>query len=146
MLAGLSFIALIVWLVLFFAWGNFWRVWEFDADHDALSPPQNWPRVTAVVPARNEAESIAAAVTALAQQDYPGEFSVIIVDDHSDDATAQLARQAAAESGAAARLQVLQSPELAPGWTGKLWALNAGVSCARSVPPGFFWFTDADVV
>ena len=146
MLAGLSFIALMVWLVLAFAWGNFWRIWEFDADHDALTPPQNWPRVTAIVPARNEAATIAAVVNALAQQDYPGEFSVIIVDDHSEDATAQLARQAAAETGAAARVQVIQAPELAPGWTGKLWALNTGVSSSNAVPPDFFWFTDADVV
>src|ERR1043166_3622002 len=134
MLAGLSFLALIIWLVLVFAWGNFWRIWEVAADGDTLNAPQNWPRVTAVVPARNEAASIAAVVTGLAQQDYPGEFSVIIVDDHSEDGTEKLARQAAgecnaaAESGVADRVRIIPAPDLAPGWTGKLWALNAGVS------------------
>jgi len=150
MLAGLSFLALIIWLVLVFAWGNFWRIWESAADSDALNTPQNCPRVTAIVPARNEAASIAAVIAALAKQDYRGEFSIIIVDDHSEDATAQLARQAAeattAESGAATRVRIIPSPDLADGWTGKLWALNAGVSCAQSARPDFFWFTDADVI
>jgi len=138
--------------------------------------PTRWPRVTAVIPARNEAASIALVVAALIKQDYPGEFFMVIVDDHSDDATADLARTAAG-SGATSHLQILSAPPLAPGWTGKLWALNFGVSAACSadfsapsrdfgesksicaageVPPEppppnssgveFFWFTDADVV
>jgi len=172
MLASLSFLALIIWLVLVFAWGNFWRIWESAADSDALNTPQDWPRVSAIVPARNEAASIAAVVGALAQQNYPGEFCILIVDDHSEDATAQLARQAAAaitsESGAAARVRIIPAPDLAPGWTGKLWALNAGVAAsysagnpacgpastsptitplaANSSATEFLWFTDADVV
>ena len=164
-----SYITLLIWLVLFFAWGNFWRVWEFDADHASFPDLRKWPRVTAVVPARNEAESIAAVVAALVRQDYPGEFSVIIVDDHSEDATAELARKSAAETLAAVTsaisVQVLSAPKLAPGWTGKLRALNSGVSSAdipvcasvaappdstpfpaTAVPPDFLWFTDADVV
>jgi len=162
----LASLSLAIWLVLFFFWGNFWRIWQSDVDHSSLPVPQNWPRVTAVVPARNEASSIAAVVAALAKQDYSGEFSAIIVDDHSEDATAELARNAF-ESNAAGRFQIIPAPELAPGWTGKLWALNSGVSrsadnlvCAPvdapshiepssstvATTPDFFWFTDADVV
>ena len=142
----LALLGLAIWLVLFFFWGNFWRIWESDADHSVLPAPQYWPRVTAVIPARNEAASITAVIAALAKQDYPGEFSGITVDDHSEDATAELARKASIGSGGASRLQVISAPDLAPGWTGKLWALNSGVAAAENSSTEFFWFTDADVV
>src|SRR5215470_1245272 len=99
--AILALLSLVIWLVLFFFWGGFWRIWEFDDDRGGIAPPAAWPGVRAIVPARNEASSIAAVVAALARQDYPGEFSVVIVDDHSEDGTAALARKAADESGAA---------------------------------------------
>jgi hopene-associated glycosyltransferase HpnB len=142
----LALLSLVVWLALVFLWGSFWRIWDSDAD--ATDPPslQSWPRVAAVIPARNEAASIAAAVAAAASQDYPGEFSVIVVDDHSDDGTRELARRAAAEAGAGRRFQIIAAPALAPGWTGKLWALNFGVAAAAASLPQFLWFTDADVV
>ena len=54
---------------------------------------------TALVPARDEAEVIGAAVTALLAQDYPGPFQVVLIDDHSSDGTAALARRAAAAAG-----------------------------------------------
>lgn len=161
----LAFLSLAIWLVLFFFWGRFWRIWESDADRDVVSSPKSWPRVTAIVPARNEAATIETVVVALAKQDYPGGFSVVVVDDHSGDGTANLARKAAIESGAPTRIQIISAPELAPGWTGKLWALNSGI-CSTATPggaavevpsntehpisratspPEFFWFTDADV-
>jgi hopene-associated glycosyltransferase HpnB len=145
-LEGFALLSLLIWLVLFFLWGNFWRVWEFDSDHAQSPVPAKWPRVTAVVPARNEAASIAEVVRALTQQDYAGELSMVVVDDHSSDGTAELARGAAVHVGATARFRVLPAPDLASGWTGKLWALNAGVTESSSLIPDFFWFTDAEVV
>ena len=137
---------LLIWLALTFAWGGFWQVWRFDADRDSLQKPAVWPRVIAVVPARNEAATIAESVASLARQDYPGEFLVVVVDDHSEDETADLARHAAAETNASSRVLVIPAPLLAQGWTGKLWALNAGVNAAPEESAEFFWFTDADVV
>jgi hopene-associated glycosyltransferase HpnB len=142
----LAFLGLAIWLVLFFLWGNFWRTWESDADGAVPSSPKSWFRVAAVVPARNEAATIGLVVAALAKQDYPGEFSILIVDDHSDDGSAEVASSAARAAGAAVRIQVLSAPKLASGWTGKLWALNAGIMACTSSAPEFFWFTDADVV
>jgi hopene-associated glycosyltransferase HpnB len=135
---------LIIWLLLFFAWGNFWQIWEFDSDRSQFPAPPEWPRVTAVVPARNEAASIEAVIRAFAAQDYAGGFSVIVVDDHSDDDTARLAFRAATDTNAASRIRVISAPELIGGWTGKLWALDAGVN--ESAAAEFYWFTDADVV
>src|SRR5882762_3744795 len=142
----ISLLAFLIWLVLFFAWGNFWRVWEFDADRAQFPAPARWPRVSAVIPARNEASSIVAVVRALGEQEYAGEFTVLIVDDHSDDGTAELAREAALAAGAADKIRVICASELADGWTGKLWALNSGVNASGASLPDFFWFTDADVV
>jgi hopene-associated glycosyltransferase HpnB len=120
-------------------------------DDDEAKPQkhlQHWPRVVAIVPARNEAEMIGQTVASLAKQEYSGEFSILIVDDHSNDETAKLAQKAAQESGAAERVIVLTAAALPPEWTGKLWALNEGVTNAtkEKEPPEFFWFTDADIV
>jgi hopene-associated glycosyltransferase HpnB len=123
----------------------------------------------AVVPARNEAETIGRVVTSLIEQDYPGQLSVIVVDDHSEDATAAIAKQAAEPDGAGKRASIVSAPALSSGWTGKLSALNAGVSSIETSSvaaqsgdgsetsdsgatsssdqaPSFYWFTDADVI
>ena len=127
--AGLSFA---VWLYLLLGRGGFWR-------EGVLPPapePARWPSVVAVVPARNEAPYVGDAIRSLLAQDYPGDFSVILVDDHSDDGTAEVARRAAAEAGAEDRLSILGARELPQGWTGKLWALDQGIQqLARREPP-----------
>jgi hopene-associated glycosyltransferase HpnB len=135
-------IPLLIWLYLFFAHGNFWQLLE---DTSEGTPPAHWPPVVIIVPARNEAELIARSVTSVAKQAYPGEFSVIVVDDHSDDSSATLALGAAREFGSARRLTVHSAADLPPGWTGKLWAMNEGVLAAADYTPEFFWFTDADI-
>jgi len=138
----LAAIPLAIWIYLLVARGNFWRLGE-----DKIKPKllENWPRVVAVVPARNEAPTISQAVSSLAKQDYPGDFSIIVVDDHSEDGTAALAQQAANESGASRRVKIHVAAPLAPGWTGKLWALNEGIQVAAIHSAEFFWFTDADI-
>jgi hopene-associated glycosyltransferase HpnB len=141
-----GFISLIIWLYLAAARGMFWRVREFDDDLAQHEAPSVWPGVIAVVPARNEAAGIQQSVASLLQQDYPGEFSVIVVDDHSEDGTAQLAQQAACDSGAESRIKIRSAAPLPAGWTGKLWALHDGVSHADAAGPAYYWFTDADIV
>lgn len=134
-----------IWLHLFFGRGWFWRVRKFDADWEKCDPPAVWPSVAAVVPARNEAETIARVTASLALQDYPGKLSIIIVDDDSQDATASIAKQVAAEYGLEDRFRVVSSSALPEGWTGKLWALRNGVASTAAEQPTYFWFTDADV-
>jgi hypothetical protein len=119
---------LTIWLYLALFRGMFWRLSEFDDDLAKHEAPTAWPGVTAIVPARNEAATIRQAVTSLVQQDYPGKFSIVVVDDHSEDATAQIAQQAATELAAEARIEIRSAAPLPPDWTGKLWALNEGLS------------------
>jgi hopene-associated glycosyltransferase HpnB len=141
---ALAILSAAIWLYLLLARGNFWNLRPFDDDVAKHTPPAAWPRITAIVPARNEAETIAHAITSLLQQNYPGDFSVILVDDHSEDATANLARKAAAQLNAANRVTILQASPLPPGWTGKLWALKEGTRVVSS-SPDYLWFTDADI-
>ncbi len=142
-LAGLS---LLIWVYLTFFRGAFWQVSAFDDDPARHEPPQNWPRIVAIVPARDEAETITRAVESLVAQDYAGEFHIFIVDDNSEDATGTLAQRAAQTRGTADRVTILQAAPLPPGWTGKLWALEQGVGKTASFSPDYFWFTDADIV
>lgn len=142
-LAGVS---LLIWVVLAFFWGGFWQVRAFDGDADQAGGLQRWPKIVAVVPARNEAETIARCVESLIRQEYGGELHVVVVDDHSEDDTGALARSAAEAVGANDRLTVVQAAALKAGWTGKLWALQQGVEKAGAFSPEYFWFTDADIV
>jgi hopene-associated glycosyltransferase HpnB len=138
----LAAIPLAIWIYLFLARGNFWQLREDTLEPKAL---ENWPSVVAVVPARNEAATISQALLSLLKQDYPGGFSIVIVDDHSEDGTAALAQKTANESGASQRVKIHTAAPLAPGWTGKLWALNEGIQLAANQSPEFLWLTDADI-
>jgi hopene-associated glycosyltransferase HpnB len=93
--------------------------------------------VTAVVPARNEADVVGRAVGSLAAQQYAGEFHMILVDDASQDGTAGIALEAAPQ------LRVVTARPLPPGWTGKMWAVAEGVRAADS---DYLLLTDADIV
>jgi hopene-associated glycosyltransferase HpnB len=137
---------LLIWLYLLAGRGGFWRAAERDEPAPAGQGP--WLAVAAIIPARDEADCVGETITSLLRQDYPGEFSVILVDDQSRDGTAQVARDAAAALGAAHRLTVLPGRQLPAGWTGKLWAQHQGVELAGSVPrlPAYLLFTDADIV
>jgi hopene-associated glycosyltransferase HpnB len=137
--------SLLIWVVLCFFRGAFWQLRAFDGDLAQLESLNDWPPVTAIVPARNEAETIARCIESLVKQDYPGKMRIVLVDDHSEDGTGMLARDAAARGDAAERAEVVQAATLQPGWTGKLWALQQGVEKANTHKARYFWFTDADI-
>lgn len=145
-LLALTLLSLATWLVLVFFWGSYWRVGRYDADRDPVPPPSTWPPVVAVVPARNEAQTITQVIQGLARQDYPGDFRIIVVDDDSNDGTDDAARLAAIDAGIGSRLEVISAPALPSSWTGKVWAMQAGVRAASRHEPQWYWFIDADVV
>ena len=134
-----------IWLYLLLARGGFWLARERD-DRAEAPAPAAWPSVTAVVPARDEADVISRSIGSLLSQDYPGEFRVILVDDQSSDGTAEAARETARRLGAEARFEVIKGASLPSGWTGKLWALSQGVARATTErAPDYVWLTDADI-
>ena len=140
-MTAVALVALAVWLYLLLARGGFWRCSE--RDDPPLPALPAWPRVAAVVPARNEADSIAQSIGSLLAQDYRGAWTVILVDDDSGDGTADVARRTA---GADGRLAVVTSRGLPAGWTGKLWALKQGIDAALAQSPDYLLLTDADIV
>ncbi|MBN1910248.1 MAG: glycosyltransferase, partial [Pirellulales bacterium] len=103
-----------------------------------VAPPATWPRVSIVVAAANEAESIEGAAQTLLAQDYP-DFEVILVDDRSQDATGQIVDRLAADD---ARVRPVHITELPEDWLGKVHALDCGFKLAQG---DWVLFTDADV-
>ena len=127
-----------VWLYLLLGRGGFWRFRDAPLEGAPPDPP---PSIVAVVPARNEAETVGRAVASLAAQRYSGAFHIVLVDDASSDGTADAAR-AAAPPGI---LTVIRSAPLPSGWTGKLWAVAQGVREAARLRPDYLFLTDADI-
>lgn len=121
--------------------GGFWRA------RQRLGRPQQdlvgAPSVLALIPARNEERTIKAVISSICAQNYPGEISVMLVDDQSTDQTAAQAKAAALFD-----LKIVQTPDLPPGWSGKLWALETGwrAMSARAQKPDYVWLNDADIV
>jgi hopene-associated glycosyltransferase HpnB len=162
---ALAALSLAIWLYLALARGMFWRLREFDDDTARHASPSVWPSVVAVIPARNEAATIAQVLASLLNQNYAGEFSIVLVDDHSEDGSAKKAQQTALDLNAESRVTICTAPPLPPGWTGKLSALNEGVRRGAALSgvgsrellrpssattelyePTYYWFTDADIV
>jgi len=96
------------------------------------------PRISVIIPARNEARNIERVVGSLASSTYP-DLEILVVDDRSEDETRALALEAGrARPG---RVRVLDGRPLPDGWMGKNWACHQGAEAATGE---LFLFTDAD--
>lgn len=178
-LPALAWLSLIVWVVLLLGRGRFWRMDRrlprpSPAEVAELAETADWPEVTAVIPARDEAEILPAALPSVLAQQYPGTFSVILVDDASTDGTGEVATRLAAEvageagdvpaaaasvnvrakasaedvsvaaDGGAVALRVLRGSGPPEGWAGKVAAMDRGL---QAVAPcsRYVLFTDSDI-
>lgn len=92
------------------------------------------PPLTVIIPARDEAHNLSTLLPSLKASFYPGPLEILLVDDHSTDQTASVARQYG--------VQVFQLEDgLPPGWLGKPHACHQG---ALSASADWLLFTDAD--
>jgi cellulose synthase/poly-beta-1,6-N-acetylglucosamine synthase-like glycosyltransferase len=98
------------------------------------------PRLSVIIPARNEEAGVRAAVESVLRQDYP-DLELIVLDDRSTDRTGAILAELAAEHPG--RIQALTVRELPPGWLGKNHALWVG---AQRATGEWLLFVDADVV
>jgi len=98
-----------------------------------------WPRVSVIIPARNEERNVEEALRSILSQDYP-KLEVIVLDDRSTDRTAEILDRVATAYSA---IRVLHLTELPAGWLGKNYALSRGTQEASG---DLLLFTDADVV
>ena len=99
----------------------------------------SFPRISALVPARNEEDKIGPCVRSLLAQDYP-DFQVIVLDDSSTDRTREILELLAQGDK---RLKVINGNPLPPGWLGKHWACHQLYSASDGE---LIMFTDADTV
>ena len=120
-------------ILVFIALGNV-RALRRAAGHPAGA---RLPKVSILVPARNEQANIERCVRSLLSQDYP-DFEVLVLDDASTDRTRAILRTLAQ---ADSRLVVLDGRPLAAGWLGKNWACAQLASRATGE---MLYFTDAD--
>ncbi len=110
-------------------------------NRNPVSPSGN-PRVSVIVPARNEEEAIEQALRSLLALDYDN-YEVIAVNDRSTDRTGEIMEQVAKNSGSTPALRVVHHEELPPGWLGKTRAMWTAANYATG---DWLLFTDADVI
>ena len=113
------------------------RVVPMLADLRAPDPPR-WPKLSIIVPARDEADTLEAAMAAKLAEGYPN-LELVLVDDRSTDGTSAIVDRIAASDP---RVRALHLTELPAGWLGKVHALQKGVEASSGE---LFLFTDADV-
>jgi hopene-associated glycosyltransferase HpnB len=104
----------------------------------------DWPSVAVVIPARNEAAVLPLTLPALLDQDYPGRFDIVVVDDSSTDGTAEIAKDIGAGSPGPGVNIVAASP-LPDGWAGKVWAMHTGAESGLARRCDYILLTDADI-
>jgi hypothetical protein len=101
--------------------------------------PRSLPRVSLLVPARNEGDNLRATLPALLRLEYP-HLEILVLDDESDDDTADVVRAEAARSDG--RLRLLAGSPPPAGWLGKSWACHQLFGTAEGE---VLVFCDADV-
>ena len=146
--AGLGIIKMFLHIILlasvislcFYIWvvAKVWKLRNLPILTDPQDRISSKDKVTVVIAARNEAESVSKCLTSILTQERVKE--IIFVDDHSTDKTLELAKKVADDSG---RVRILSAPYVPDGWTGKTHALNYG---ARDITTEYILFTDADVL
>jgi hypothetical protein len=107
---------------------------------DELRPaePAQWPKLSVVIPACNEASTLEQAMRSKLAEGYPN-LELVLVDDRSDDGTGDIVDRMARDD---ARVQALHIQRLPEGWLGKLNAMNEGLKRASGE---WLLFSDADV-
>ncbi len=136
MMLILSLVSFLAWLYLIAFRAGFWRSSPV-LDERA---PLGRAKVTVIVPARNEAETIGRSLGSLLAQNYGGDLAIVLVDDNSTDGTAAIAA-----SFADARLTMISGAPLPPGWSGKLWAVHQGLAHERAQSADYVLLSDADI-
>lgn len=110
------------------------RFVQFPPIDVVVNPP---PLVSVLIPARNEELRLRPCLATLSDSDYPN-IEILVLDDHSTDATSDLVRQRAKGDR---RIRLVPALPLAEGWTGKAWACQ---QLAKEAKGSYLLFVDAD--
>jgi chlorobactene glucosyltransferase len=133
------FILLVLLVILFNVLAN---LLHFDGLRP-VHPPEDGPMVSVLIPARNEAHNIEACLRSLLLQDYP-HYELIVLDDHSTDATAEIASRLIAQMrNPRATARLIRGEALPEGWVGKNWACH---QLSQAAAGEYLLFIDADTI
>ncbi len=137
----LATLSLVIWLYLCLFYGRFWHSDQI-LTHNSVNNT-DLPGVVCIIPARDEAESIGRTVRSLLDQDYAGDFSIVVVDDNSSDGTSAAVRAVLRDRAEEKRVRIIEGKPLEDGWVGKMWAVGQGVAAAGDAD--YLLLTDADI-
>ena len=136
----LSAILLGVSVAWIFLIKSMWITFRDSPFLDRFNPkPHNFPKVSIILPARNEEEFIEKCINSLLEQDYKN-YEIIAIDDRSDDNTGNIIKKISREDSKVVYVLAQPKPEK---WTGKNWACVEGFKKASGE---LLLFTDADTV
>lgn len=147
-LAVFVLVSFVVWIGILLHPARPWDFWPVADDFSYMPKTAIWPNVTVLVPARNETDMLPKTLPSLLTQNYPGKFSVILIDDRSSDGTAATAQAIGTREGASRRLTTIVGSPLPTGWVGKMWALQQGLAHMKrqeNEAPEYVLLTDADI-
>jgi glycosyltransferase involved in cell wall biosynthesis len=125
-----------IWIYLLAYMGKSFRHAPKLESFDRASASK-FPKVSVILPARNEERYIARCLDSLLAQDYPN-FEVVVINDSSTDGTGEIMQQYAARDSGIVYMSAPPKPE---GWAGKNWACYEGYLRAKGE---LLMFTDAD--
>lgn len=131
---GLALLGAFIWICILLLP---WKPWSTRESLDSYSynPDFDLSDLSVLIPARNEEAEIEKTLNSLKKQGR--NLKVILVDDQSTDATAQIASRTLPES-----LQIVNGTELPESWAGKLWALEQG---RKHLQTEYVLLMDADI-
>ncbi len=139
MVVAVAIAVMVLWIYLLSARSTLFGPEIFDFI-DTRAVPERWPSISVIIPARNESDMLRFTLPFALSFYYP-QVEVILVDDCSEDSTAETAAQVAQAQERPLRVvRGLPPPE---GWKGKPWALQQGLEASTGE---WLLFTDADVV
>lgn len=148
----IAIVSLIIWLTLLLSRAMYWRISTPIDDYTLVQNEGNFPSLTIIIPARNEADMLPLCLPSLLSQSYQGSYNILLIDDHSDDETVPTAREIVAQHDASHRVTLIKGRPRPLGWKGKVNAMQTGLDYialqqdqAVQNPPTYILFTDADI-
>jgi hopene-associated glycosyltransferase HpnB len=135
--------AVIIWFLLIFFRGQFWRADQYLPN--IRTPLKKPPEIVIIIPARNEERTIDQCILSLLQQDYKGVMSIIVINDNSNDNTFKVVLTASQGHN---NVHLINGTKTPSDWTGKIWALAQGIVLAKKNfrHAKYFLFTDSDIL
>ena len=136
----IAYQAVVLGLLLLFFFNVVRNLRDYAPLREAQSTARANERLAILIPARNEADNIGDCLAGLTSQTWR-EFTVLVLDDDSNDGTAEIVTEIAAQDE---RVSILRGQPIPVGWAGKVWACSQLAEAAQRQEADWLLFLDAD--